>query len=377
VGGSLARVNTVRARARAGVLRIAESSLDLTGLLRQAAREVRRAVPVEGWCGFTFDPATLVKTTGVHESGVAPALLGRLFELEYQHRDANRFADLVRERRPAAVLTDRASSARFQEVLRPSGYGHELRLVLLDQPPGLASSGPRSEATRLERVGRPGRPASEASAGRAWGGFVFLREPGSPPFTAAESRFVATLGRHLARGVRRILLGAARPPDVLPAHPGLLFLDERYQVTTSTAGTDALLADLLDHDATRDALPTAVYAVAASATHGPAPASVRVPTRAGGWATIYGWRLTDPARIALSIEPSRPEAVTSLALDGYGLSARERQVVELLLAGRSTREVATDLYLSPHTVRDHIKTIFAKTGVRSRPELTAALRPVS
>jgi DNA-binding CsgD family transcriptional regulator len=366
-------VNTVQARARAGVLRIADSSSDLNGLLRQAAREVRRAVPVEGWCGFTFDPATLVKTTGVHESGVAPALLGLLLELEYQHGDANRFADLVRERRPAAVLTDRASSTRFHEVLRPSGYGHELRLVLLDHTPGLAGSGPRSAPTRLARAGGPERPASEA---RAWGGFVFLREPGSPPFTAAESRFVATLGRRLARGVRRILLGAAHPPDDLPAHPGLLFLDERYQVTTSTAGTDALLAGLLDHDAARGALPTAVYAVAASATRGPAPASVRVPTRAGGWATIYGWRLTDPDRIALSIEPSRPEAVTALALDGYGLSTRERQVVELLLAGRSTREVATDLYLSPHTVRDHIKTIFAKTGVRSRPELTAALRPV-
>lgn len=91
---------------------------------------------------------------------------------------------------------------------------------------------------------------------------------------------------------------------------------------------------------------------------------------------IYGWRLADPARIALSIERSRPEAVTSLALDAYGLSARERQVVRLLLAGRSTREVAADLFLSPHTVRDLIKTVFAKTGVRSRPELTAALQPI-
>jgi DNA-binding CsgD family transcriptional regulator len=337
----------VQARARDAVVRVAESAPDLTSLLRQAARAIRRAVPVEGWCGFTLDPATMVKTAGVHEADVAPALLGRLFELEYRHRDANLFADLARERRPAAVLTDRTSSARFREVLRPSGYGHELRLVLLDQA-------------------------------RAWGGYVFLREPGSPPFTPAESRFVATLGRHLARGVRRILLGTARPPVTLPAHPGLLFLDERYEVVSSTAGMEALLADLPDHDALGGALPAAVYAVAASATPGPAPApaSVRIPTRAGGWATIYSWRLTDPSRIALSIERSRPEAVTALALDGYGLSAREREVARLVLAGRSTREVAADLFLSPHTVRDHIRAIFTKTGVRSRPELTAALRPI-
>jgi DNA-binding CsgD family transcriptional regulator len=373
-------VNTVQARARDEVSRIAESSPDLASLLRQAAWAIRRAVPVEGWCGFTLDPATMVKTTGVHEADVAQALLGRLFELEYRHRDANLFADLARERRPAAVLTDHASSARFREVLRPSGYGHELRLVLLDQARGAAGRpAPLASAQAAGSIpaGRSA-PSSGLSQPRAWGGFVFLREPGSPPFTAAESRFVATLSRHLARGVRRILLRAAPPPAADPAHPGLLFLDERYRVTTSTAGADALLADLLDHGATGGTLPTAVYAVAASARPaGPAPASVRIPTRAGGWATIYGWRLTDPARIALSIERSRPEAVTSLALDAYGLSARERQVVRLLFAGRSTREVAADLFLSPHTVRDHIKAIFTKTGVRSRPELTAALQPIA
>ena len=50
--------------------------------------------------------------------------------------------------------------------------------------------------------------------------------------------------------------------------------------------------------------------------------------------------------------------------------------MRLLLAGRSTREVAADLFLSPHTVRDHIKAIFTKTGMRCRPELTAALQPI-
>ncbi|MFC0526918.1 helix-turn-helix transcriptional regulator [Phytohabitans kaempferiae] len=338
-------MRAIQTQTRDRVLRVAESAPDLTWLLRQSAAALGRAVPVEGWCGFTLDPGTLVKTTGVHATQLSPALLGRLFELEYHPGDANLFADLAREQRPTAVLTDRGASSRYHEVLRPSGYGQELRLVLLDR-------------------------------GTAWGGFVFLREPGSPPFTPAESRFVATLGRHLARGVRRILLRAAPPETGQAAHPGLLLLDERYRVASSTAGTDALLADLAGGSAHPRGLPTAVYAVAAKAIPGQAPASVRVPTRHGGWATLYGWRLADPSRIAISIERSRPEAVTTLALDGYGLSARERQIVELLLAGRSTREVATDLYLSPHTVRDHIKTIFAKTGVRSRPELTAALRPV-
>ena len=41
--------------------------------------------------------------------------------------------------------------------------------------------------------------------------------------------------------------------------------------------------------------------------------------------------------------------------------------------GLGTADIADELYLSPHTVRDHIKTIFEKVGVTSRGELVATL----
>lgn len=45
----------------------------------------------------------------------------------------------------------------------------------------------------------------------------------------------------------------------------------------------------------------------------------------------------------------------------------------MLVRGLSTAEIAATLWLSSYTVRDHVKAVFGKLGVRSRPELTALL----
>ena len=65
--------------------------------------------------------------------------------------------------------------------------------------------------------------------------------------------------------------------------------------------------------------------------------------------------------------------MNGLTLLARGLTLREQEVVHLVLKGASTRAISAALFLSPHTVQDHLKAIFAKLGVNSRRDLIAQL----
>ncbi|MEV4003873.1 helix-turn-helix transcriptional regulator [Actinomadura sp. NPDC049753] len=54
--------------------------------------------------------------------------------------------------------------------------------------------------------------------------------------------------------------------------------------------------------------------------------------------------------------------------------AWERQITGLAARGHSARRMAAALGISPFSVQDHLKAVFAKTGVRSRGELVAEVR---
>ena len=71
-------------------------------------------------------------------------------------------------------------------------------------------------------------------------------------------------------------------------------------------------------------------------------------------------------RLGHRVARSRPAA------DGEPLGAltdREREIAALVVAGRTNREVADQLFLSPKTIEAHLRNVYAKLGVRSRVEL--------
>ncbi|HYH30706.1 MAG TPA: LuxR C-terminal-related transcriptional regulator [Pseudonocardia sp.] len=78
-------------------------------------------------------------------------------------------------------------------------------------------------------------------------------------------------------------------------------------------------------------------------------------------------------RLGAAPDVARVHALAPAAAPGSaaGLTAREVQVLALVAAGRSNREIAAELVLSEHTVRRHLQNVFAKLGVSSRAAATA------
>jgi DNA-binding CsgD family transcriptional regulator len=79
------------------------------------------------------------------------------------------------------------------------------------------------------------------------------------------------------------------------------------------------------------------------------------------------------ARLRLEREPAEaaPAAADGTDEDPFGLTARERQVLALLAAGRTNREIGSELYMAEKTASVHVSRILSKLDVRSRTEAAA------
>jgi predicted ATPase/DNA-binding CsgD family transcriptional regulator len=100
-----------------------------------------------------------------------------------------------------------------------------------------------------------------------------------------------------------------------------------------------------------------------------AAAARETATRVGaGWLLAELDGLIARARLDLGLEAPEPELGIVTDDDPFGLTPRERQVLELVAQGATNREIGTSLFMAEKTASVHVSRILAKLDVRSRTE---------
>ncbi|MES2438255.1 MAG: helix-turn-helix transcriptional regulator [Verrucomicrobiota bacterium] len=226
------------------------------------------------------------------------------------------------------------------------------------------------------------------------------REQG--PYLPQERKLLEELHPHVAAAVRRVAAfdseraKRAALEEVLKQAPdGMVILDwELRQVFRNRAADDFCRRWNESRGDTGVVLPDEVILAAGNLLSGSESLLRQPPAgKVGTPITELFHREIDglQARIRL-LHPREKQAIKphcliefSRVLDrpgykptaSFSLSVAERRVAELVAQGKSNPEVASELHLSIHTVRAHLREIFAKLNIRHRSELAAALTQVT
>jgi DNA-binding NarL/FixJ family response regulator len=361
-------------RAVTAVERVCATSGSADDLLEQLAAEVGRFVPYDASMWFGVDPVTMIATEPSRVENMDAGYCDTFWHLEFHEQDTALFADLANlatGESAAAMrraLADRPTrSIRFREFMQPQGFGDELRAAL--------------------RTGQG-----------TWGFVGLYRDAGRQPFDDDDVAIVRTIADPIARALRTHVRGTS-PWLGQPSAPGLVVIDSGGRPVSANAEAMSWLRDLWPDMADRAAdatltdtphgpcdgrldVPTALIALVARARavadgRERVPARLRLRDRRGRWIVLHASALSGPASptgaVAVVIEAAKSAEIAPIIIEAYSLTPRERDVLGAIARGGSTAEIAAELFLSPHTVRDHVKTVFEKVGVSSRGELVARL----
>jgi DNA-binding CsgD family transcriptional regulator len=321
-------------------------------LLQEAAARIDEVMPSDGVFISATDPNTTLPIGAGIVRDLPEDLCGPTWDYEFLVPDYLKFTDIALSGRTVGDIHDVTGgrperSARWREYGSASGFRSELR-------------------------------ATFTLNGSTWGVAQFDRLGDSPRYSDDEKAWLERVTPVLARGLRRAVLsqsGEARPDR----GPGLVLLDGAGGVVSVTDEAAAWLGEI---DATltcdmggvmlpfeANAYASRVRAAAQAAAHDVPRARLR--TRMGVWLLVHSSFLPGTDPLALIIEPAKASDVAPLIVEAYGLTQRELEVTRMVARGLGTSQIAAELFLSPHTVRDHVKSVLEKVGVSSRGELVA------
>jgi DNA-binding NarL/FixJ family response regulator len=104
------------------------------------------------------------------------------------------------------------------------------------------------------------------------------------------------------------------------------------------------------------------------------PGGVRAAVEAGADGVVFDAdleRALAPAILAVAAGSVVVPAARGREVSPPTLSAREKQILRLVIEGRSNKEIAAELWVAESTVKCHLSAVFQKLGVRSRAEAAA------
>ncbi|MFC9330876.1 LuxR C-terminal-related transcriptional regulator [Kitasatospora sp. NPDC057015] len=354
-------------RVMAGRDELLDSALrapDALAMFGEASRHLRRLVPYDAAVWRATDPVTGLMTAPIRAENLDDEGCAVYWGCELFTESVNLFRDLARAEVPVASLRESTGdlpgrSVVYHDFMRPRGLDDELRAVL--------------------RIG--GRPRGHIS---------LFRSKGRASFGRQEARIVESLVGPLARRLRSYDQPVVEPlSEHLPEAqhgPGLLLFDAHGNLISINDDARQHLEDLPAGPSTDTGLgirvpawisSTAAQARAIAQDRGRGTARVRTRTRSGRWLVCHASCLREAGGVlgasAVVIEPAKASEIVPLIVDAYELSERELEITQFIARGLATGEIAKQLFLSPHTVRDHVKAVFEKVGVSSRGELVGRL----
>lgn len=327
------------------VERVCRADLSAKALRERLLAVLRPRIPYDGHVFTLTDPVTQVATAPHADVPMLPwPRLAELIRWRYL-TEVNRSDRLV-GRAASSLLTATGSPAEslvWRHVQRDLGVADTASVTFAD------------------RYG-------------AWGFLELWRTSGT--FDAADLDLLTSLVPPVTAGLRAAIARTfAEPAEVLPTTgPAVIVLDPGLEVRSQTDDAGAALMRLLPPDEPMTPIPAAAYNIGGALLAQEAGIPVgepwsRVYLGDNRWVTVRASRLGED--IAVSIEPTTPADRMDLFARAHGLSTRESEVLTLLGVGLDSREIAAQLFLSEHTVNDHVKAALAKSGTRSRQVLLA------
>jgi DNA-binding CsgD family transcriptional regulator len=344
--------SAVSGRSRERLVRICDSAGDARTLRLRLLEEIRQVVSFDAYAWLLTDPETSVGSAPLADVPCLPELPG-LIRLKYLTA-VNRWTTLGST--PVALLYEATSgepsrSLLWRDMLDRYGIGDVASLVFKD------------------RFG-------------CWGFLDLWRSGTVARFSSAEAAYLTGITEPVTLALRRSqanAFAARDPSDKRRLGPVVLLLSPDLEVRGQTPQTQEYLRILVPPAEDRPPIPASAYNVAAQLLAVEADVdqnlpSARVHLSHGLWVTLRAARIGDtgPAAerdIAVTIEETSPPERVALFARAFGLSPRENELLGHLASGTDTRELARRMFLSEHTVQDHLKSIFAKTSARNRRTL--------